>query len=77
MDGMVDILLGFLQAIVIYILVLGIGVFILFYVIEKTKQIDTFPHVWETDHIVEELLEQECIRPAGCKILQDGTVEYE
>ena len=73
-----------LQALFVYVLALILVVGLLFYVIadnrEKQKVVIKHVEVKENPYIykkvVEEKKEPECKRPAGCRVLEDGTVEY-
>ena len=72
-----------LQALFVYVLALIIIIGILFYVITDNKEkqvvikhveVKENPYIYKK--VVEEKKEPECKRPAGCRVLEDGTVEY-
>ena len=71
-----------LQALFIYVLALIIIVGLLFYVIADNREKVVIKHVKVKENpyiykkVIEEKKEQECKRPAGCRVLKDGTVEY-
>ena len=73
-----------LQALFVYILALIIIVGLLFYVIADNREkqviikhvkVKENPYIYKRV-IEKEKKEQECKRPAGCRVLEDGTVEY-
>ena len=69
-----------IQAAFVYIL--AIIIFIGFTVLVIMKHKEEEPVVVYKDRIVKvtpadsETINQECTRPAGCRVLEDGTVEY-
>ena len=72
-----------LQALFIYVLALIIIVGLLFYVIADTREkervieyVEVSDSATEVSYPKVELEEPECKRPAGCRVLEDGTVEY-
>ena len=67
-----------LQALFVYVLVIIIFIGVLFIVLKDNKatnNITKIEYVEVTPYIYKKV-EQECKRPAGCRILEDGTVEY-
>ena len=67
-----------LQALFVYVLVIIIFIGVLFIVLKDNKATNnttTIEYVEVTPYIYKKV-EQECKRPAGCRILEDGTVEY-
>ena len=65
-----------LQALFIYVLALIIIVGLLFYVIADTREKERVIEYVEVSYPKIEIKERECKRPAGCRVLEDGTVEY-
>ena len=65
-----------LQALFIYVLALIIIVGLLFYVIADTREKEKVIKYVEVSYPKIEIKERECKRPAGCRVLEDGTVEY-
>ena len=65
-----------LQALFIYVLALIIIVGLLFYVIADTREKEKVIEYVEVSYPKIEIKERECKRPAGCRVLEDGTVEY-
>ena len=66
-----------LQALFIYVLALIIIVGLLFYVIADTREKEKVIEYVEVSYPKVEIVEErECKRPAGCRVLEDGTVEY-
>ena len=67
-----------LQALFVYVLVIIIFIGVLFIVLKDHKATNNttkIDYVEVTPYIYKKV-EQECKRPAGCRILEDGTVEY-
>ena len=67
-----------LQALFVYVLVIIIFIGILFIVLKDNKTTNNttkIDYVEVTPYIYKKV-EQECKRPAGCRILEDGTIEY-
>ena len=73
-----------LQALFVYVLALIIIIGVLFYVIADNREkqviikhvkVKENPYIYKRV-IEEEKKEPECKRPAGCRVLEDGTVEY-
>lgn len=67
-----------LQALFVYGLVIIIFIGILFIVLKDNKATNnttTIEYV-EVKPYIYKKVEQECKRPAGCRILEDGTIEY-
>ena len=65
-----------LQALFIYVLALIIIVGLLFYGIADTREKEKVIKYVEVSYPKIEIKERECKRPAGCRVLEDGTVEY-
>ena len=65
-----------LQALFIYVLALIIIVGLLFYVIADTREKEKVIKYVEVSYPKIEIKQRECKRPAGCRVLKDGTVEY-
>ena len=72
-----------LQALFVYVLALIIIIGILFYVITDNKEkqvvikhveVKENPYIYK--RVIEEKKEQECTRIDGCRVRNDGTVEY-
>ena len=65
-----------IQAIFVYILALIIVIGFLAYTIVSVKKDE--PIIIYKDRVMEpeSYEERECIRPAGCRVLEDGTIEY-
>ena len=62
-----------LQALFIYVLALIIIIGVIAYVIVENKSKE---HLSPPEYVRELIVEKECKRPAGCRVLKDGTVEY-
>ena len=67
-----------LQALFVYVLVIIIFIGVLFIVLKDNKATNNITKIEyvEVKPYIYKKVEQECKRPAGCRILEDGTVEY-
>ena len=66
-----------IQALFVYVLVLIIAIGLIAYVIADNREKVVVEYVevaYPKVEIVQE--ERECTRPAGCRVLKDGTIEY-
>ena len=62
-----------LQALFVYVLALIIIIGVIAFVIAENK---SKGHLSPQQYIQELIVEKECIRIDGCRILKDGTIEY-
>ena len=64
-----------LQALFIYVLAIILCVGVIAYVIAENKQ---YGHLSPPEYIQEKITieEKECTRLSGCRVLEDGTVEW-
>ena len=69
-----------LQALFIYVLVVILCIGLIVYVIADKKKVDPeIQYVYEKVIIEKEVkktIEKQCDRIAGCRVLEDGSVEY-
>ena len=68
-----------LQALFLYVLAIILCVGLIAYVIVNNKNTKTEPeihYIHEKVTIEKEKQEKECTRLAGCRVLEDGTVEW-
>tara|TARA_B110000438_G_scaffold301212_1_gene355538 strand:+ start:1213 stop:1446 length:234 start_codon:yes stop_codon:yes gene_type:complete len=62
-----------LQALFLYVLVIIIFIGVIAYVIAENKSKE---HLSSPEYIRELIVEKECTRIDGCRVLGDGTIEY-